>query len=443
MSASSKEQRSQPPNQFEDYNLTYTSGPDSGLYPIDNASMFYMNGLAGQPGAFSYTRLEGLLDIGFKFKFDNKEYDKLYVDASGWCCLIDPECSNFSLADVLYPSLSYGDERSDENQSIKAEFAYEHTLLAPWFDGLQNVYRSLDDSITGGVETYLFQYLYLIGQTVSLDNQIELKEKMRVGKIVYIPGIDDTSGGVKYYQGVSNAGEKCLVIRWKSFSDNVSYANVICFDLVLYESGVVEFRYDKKNVMARSIYEKATIGIFGYGGIEAGQNSSLRYRDFGYLCKKDDSTDRGIYTNGGAIYNGIYTEIVDSRTVRYAASLNVSDHWPGGIDNGAVFKFFPPSYRNRQTSRSITTVRDATSILRSGGSPLFNDQLTISTEGKQLIEYPSMLPVSYKLNNNLYDESSAIMNLYSSGSIRIEREFNPHLANSVFYDSMIQERNKK
>lgn len=217
MGATLKKSRSVPENKFEDYLLTYDSGPSAGLFDVSNSAMEYAtNKVAGfttsaaAPGA---DNAESIIDIGFDFKMDGNSYRQLIVDVNGWCCLIDPNYT-FSLTDIL--TLGF----PGSNNLIRDDIAHTDILLAPWFDDLRNCWRYSNDSwLTNTASDYL-------------TSMSTTQSNVTNGITTYPPGMDSSLGGIKYYRGYTAQLGRCLIVRWKSFASYASSNTIISFDLV-------------------------------------------------------------------------------------------------------------------------------------------------------------------------------------------------------------------
>lgn len=447
MSASPLSKREQPYPRFEDYIVTYEVGPNAGLFPISSDAMQYVpnsfNNLSyndpSKPGVddgWSY------VNLGFSFKFENMTYDNVLVDTNGFCILIDPaydlggHTGGFGIIGGVL-SADYN------NQAIYGQFSLNHLLLSAWHDDLRTTYRTVEEGSSSGYYSILASLPAQSGSFPPND-----PESMKSGKIIPPPGIDPTLGGIKYFRTRSSNGSKCVVFRWKCFSSYSVPINMATFDIVIYESGDVEYRYIPKLSPAKVSYESATIGVFAYGG---SFETPPRYRDFGPYMKKDAKNPRPLYVNGGYVYNGDFYD-TDSKGVainnglppdtkcHYTATLNLNEHWPGLEQFGAIFRFSPPRNRRKQ-SKSIVTLRDSTPFIRTSGTSLFDDRNTIPfvTQG---VEYPSMLPSGYKLTSNSSDPSS-VTEMYQSGSIVVNRVFTPGLYDSVINDSIIEGRKRR
>jgi hypothetical protein len=405
MSASPKSKRENPPNKFEDYILTYTVGQN--LYPIDSSAMSYISGYTGEP----YTIGNAIVGLGFDFRFDNRAYRQIYVSTYGFAILLDPEADPDFVIDATM------DDASDNSSVImnSSPWSSAHVLLCPWWDTeVRSVFRNTSNS---GVSTYL------TGLGLTLNN-------VNLGISTTPPGIDASLGGVKSFSGFDPNEGKFLVIRWKIFTNPSSGTkfNIGSYDIVVYESGVIEFRYGPRIFHQYESDENATMAIFACGGSTYGK----RYRDLSYVLRKDS---RGKYRNGGSVYNGTYTDTDGSSTADYTISLNSYKDWPG-LEKGATFRLTPPRNK-RRTTRKVLNDRDSASFIRGG---IFNDQKTINYNS-QSVQFPAMIPVDYVTSMNDYD-SVAIVELYTSGSIEITRTNRSGLIDDIFNDCII-ERGKR
>lgn len=414
MTATSESSRIAPPNKFEDYILTYEVGPNAGLYPVSNSAMTYLeSGGGGAPGEPFSDDSFAYVNIGFTFKFDQKEYRRIFVTTNGWAVLVDVTSDSGSSGTVITQVLS---GFSYENETILDSFSTtKHILLCPWFDDMRNVVREANSSVSA----------YLAASQVTI-------EELKYGKKIAPPGIDPSAGGMKYFRGQTRERGKCLVVRWKSFARYIGQYNIVNFDLVLYESGDIEFRYAPRILLKKDTNEGATIGIFANGE----SVSQPRYRDMSIFLRENDP--RGNYENGGAKYNGTYTDPDDVANPKYCTTLNTFSNWPGLGTFGAIFKLSPPPLKKRQL-RSIIPLRSVVSFVDKEYSA-FDDRNTVLFN-TQTVEYPSMLPVGMKVDNEV-QQPQAIARMFQSGSIRVSRIVKPGLYDSVMSDSMTEEKVK-
>jgi hypothetical protein len=310
------------------------------------------------------------------------------------------------------------------NLFIKDQFTGQPLLLAPWFDDLRTTLRSPTSS---NAITYLNLYRTTLGIS---ESAASLRSKMISGEIPCSSGFDSETGGVKFFRGDSKLG-KFLLIRWRCFTAYNYPVNIAMFDAVLYESGHIEFRYVPRTIeLNLGLNESATIGIFSHGGTVG----SPRYRDFGYILKKDAANDRGQFFNGGATYKAGFLD-----GAAYTTSLTSFDHWPGRGQFGAIFRFSPPRVRHRQ-KKTITTLRDSVSFVNRVSS-FFDDRIVVPL-GTQSVEYPSMLPSKFKINNSSSDPVSA-QELFQSGSITVNRSITHGLFDTALSDAIIEGKLKR
>jgi hypothetical protein len=370
--------------------------------------MTYLSNGAGDPYAVG----EVTVDLGFDFNFDNKTYRQIYVSTYGFAILLDPEADPDLVIDATM------DDASDNSSVImnSSPWSSAHVLLCPWWDTeVRSVFRNTSNT---GASTYL------TGLGLTLNN-------VNLGISPMPPGIDTSLGGVKSFVGFDPNEGKFLVIRWKIFTNPSSGTkfNIGSYDIVVYESGVLEFRYGPRIFHQYESDENATMAIFACGGSTYGK----RYRDLSYVLRKDS---RGKYRNGGSVYNGTYTDTDGSNTADYTISLNSYKDWPG-LERGATFRLTPPRNK-RKSTRKVLNDRDSSSFVRSGA---FNDQKTINFNN-QRTQISSMLPVDYVTDMNDTD-SISIVELYKSGSIETNMTLRSGLFDNLMFDSLSERgRNK-
>lgn len=409
MSATPKINRTPPVNRFEDYVLTQEVGPDAGLYRVKNTTMTYLPGLVGQP---SQDDKKEYLSIGFVFYFNKNQYKNVLIATNGWMILVDdvadPVLDGTAMNDVFSPP-TFGDTSFDSTTINDSFGSTKHVLLCPWFDDLKSVARVATSS---AISTYL-SALGLNANDISS------------GKTLTPPGVDSTMGGVKYHRGYSKDRGNCLVVRWKSYPVGSGIFNIVNFDVVLYESGDIEFRYAPRLLRGFDANEKAAIGIFANGESVA----QPRYRDLVTFLGINDA--RGRNENGGATYVVGYTDA--SNGTKYNSSLNSYSNWPGVNKFGSIFRLTPPSLKRKQI-RSIVSLRD--SVPFAGNYTMFDDRNTIPFV-TGTVEYPSMLPVNLKVDNES-DQPQSVTRLFQSGSIRVTRVVKSGLYESPLFDSVVE-----
>jgi hypothetical protein len=292
--------------------------------------------------------------------------------------------------------------------------------------------------------TYSSQVMFRWRTTVANDDLRFYIDNIQQGLIV-----NNSSGWVPFTSSIMSPGSHRLVWRYTNSSnsdrntgwvDNFKFVipdsvplpeppsndvplNVSTFDVVLYESGDIELRYSPGVFERFDSRETATIGVFG---------NNTTYRDFGYVLKRDSVNDRGVYQNGGAVWNSLFTDPATGGA--YTTSLNMFQYWPGRAQFGATFHLSPPRNR-RRNKRTITTLRDSVDFVNKDSS-FFDDRSAVPI-GVQNIEYPSMLPTTFKYDNSRVD-SVAAQELYQSGSITVNRSITHGLFDSALSDSIIE-----
>lgn len=399
---------------FEDYTLTYASGPRFGLYPIASEKMIISPPNAGIEAASTNTNV---FDIGFGFPFEDKIYKNVYVCTNGWAILHDPNYAVAHPSSYVFDNPGGTAPPNVSNVEIKDVFTRNHLLLCPWWSDSMNTFSTLERAtkLAGSP-----QLTYISSGSSSWEEGSParlIRDGIITPESIGKFGYGEKFGGVKYYAGSTSKYGKFFVIRWSSFLGNDVLQDVASYDVVLYENGVVEFRYGKVyNVPAGSSYV-ATVGIFAYGG----SSGNPRYRDFSQELIPAESDTRPRYENGGTTYDGVYTSSTPvgkngpTGTRKYCISLDSDKNWPGGREYGGVFQFAPPLRRKRQLR---TTIRNIDSTTFVSDDSLFDDRSTILFT-KQLVEFPSMLPVSSKLSSNS-NVQRAYTTLFVSGGIQAE-----------------------
>lgn len=439
MTASPKSKRATPERKFEDYILTYESGPGAGLLPIDSNKMQYVS--KGPTTIYTNTPTyiydagvdgcpvgEAQVPLGFNFEIDGIIYKDLYISTYGWALLLDPSRTTLGSFTEILTALPY-------QPKINSVFTWDHVLLAPWFSRMQNIFRTPDSR--WGVSDFASTYLSVTGWPGSVSD-------LKSGKYPCPNGIDSTHGGVKYFRGTGGDGPY-VVVRWKSFADYGYQIHIAHMDLVIYASGRIEFRYAPRSRDFDDFsLSYAAVGIFSSGP----SFYTDRYRDFGYTLRKDANDSRGQYVYGGAVYDGAYTDVGVPGTQNYIHTLKyyekssgiLTSNWPGNDEFGAILRFSPPQNRRRQ-NRSIVQLRDSIPFAGGNQESFFDDQLSIPFS-VQSIQYPTMLPDTFRVSVNTPD-SVAINELFTSSSISVERTVTPGLFDSVLSDAIIEGRKRR
>lgn len=332
MSATPKSLRSPPPRRFENYILTRATSANIGLTRLPD-SLFTPAGLAGE--SFSDDGISEMINIGFDFSFDGVVYKNFVASTNGYIVLVDPTESGFSNSYVL-AGANY------VNSSIKSTFTGSHVLMAAWFDDLRNV--------SADVNT-----IFLNGTFATAAGIQRVREGFQPPPIA----VNASQFGVKYYHDSRSEKGRRLIVRWNSLTDYNKASTVIRFEIVIYENGTIEYRYDprRRMVLSSTTSEDATIGIFM-------PNGTSRFRDFSLGLGYRDN-ERQQYRYGGAVVTGSYTDLSDLYTASYTANLRASVHWPGLGSAGSAFIFSPPVNRRKVLARPTQARFDSRNVLPS------------------------------------------------------------------------------
>jgi hypothetical protein len=384
MFGTEKSTRAAPARRFENYVLTRAVDPSVGLSSIDDKQFTRITAASEiADGDGTYV----IIPIGFDYHLDGITYNKIAVDPNGWAALVDPVTGTFTEAEVMTGS-------TEENPLIRSTFTSNAVLLAPWFDDLRNVLSDVSH-----LTTPPWNYSY------------EKIDRISKGIEPPPPWWNPSAYGTSYYNDVRSYKGRRLIVRWNVIANAFgTTAEVIKFELVLYENGTIEFRYAPRTVSHRALplgyqNEAATVGIFMPGGAN-------RFRDFsiglGYL---DDR--RPMYMYGGAINtaftdDGSGAQNDGSTGTKYVHNLWVALNWPASNSAGCIMTFAPPVNKRKVLPRKVLRERDAINnlpiVARTGyGTPErrsfqgFDDRKTPtyaisgSSDGV-IVNFPSTLP---------------------------------------------------
>jgi len=341
MSATPKSLRGALPRRFEDYVLNRVTSRAVGLTNVPAAAFTQVPGTVGD--GYTDDAVSNPISIGFTFSFDGIDYKKFVASTNGWMALVDPSTGTFSTAEVL-------NSTSAVNSGIKSTFTSNAVVLAPWFDDLKNV-ASQPSQITGF--------------------STEKVRRIQEGLEPPPPQLDQVNYAVRYSVDERSRVGRRLVVRWSSLSEFTTSGSNLKFEAVIYENGLIEFRYVPRGALTlvSTSAEDASIGIFMPGGAN-------RFRDFSYGLGYRD-VFRKEYRFGGAVNDSAYSDTGDSFTVPYSVNLKPALHWPGLNDEGCVLSFSPPR-RHRQVLpraeiRKIDSVITLPTVARTGDSRLGTD----------------------------------------------------------------------
>lgn len=373
--------RSAPPRRFENYTMTRLVDASAGLTAIPD-SMFTQ--VPGGPGdGATDDAVSNRLPLGFDFSIDNITYNQWAACTNGWMVLADPTLTTFFSTEILSGS-------SWENERIRATFTSKAVLLAPWFDDLRNV-----TSQPSQLAVSPFSY------SSTKVNRIQFG--LETPPSIYNP----SSYGVSYFNDVRSTKGRRLIVRWSSISNFTAPSSVIKFETVIYENGLIEYRYTPKSAIALAAasagqqFEAASIGLFM-------PNGTNRFRDFSVgLGYRDDARQEYIY--GAYAYTPGYTDTPppgaegSGSIAPYTVSLTPFRNWPGLSTSGCIISFAPPVRRRRVLPRAFNTAKDSRITLplvaRTGDSRLgsrptvFDDRKSPNYSGGAavVVNYPSTL----------------------------------------------------
>jgi hypothetical protein len=168
--------------------------------------------------------------IGFDIKINEKIYKEFAVSSAGWILLKDPDASTPAGPDFWNDFIDNETSPPDNvysNQYIKDEFAYDHILLAPWFDRNSLAVRDVDTLISSCG----------YADTINVDTAA----KIASGADARNWPFDEIDYGVRYTNYNDGRKGRCLLVRWTA-SQQV-YNDELKFEIALYESGRIEYRY--------------------------------------------------------------------------------------------------------------------------------------------------------------------------------------------------------
>ena len=360
--SSSKTSRAAPARRFEEYTLTHDMSSRAGLYPIATTKMTQVP-TAGVGGGTS--TLSGNINIGFDFNLDVVTYKQFVVSSSGFMALVDPATGTYA------ETVPY-----DEPFLMPSGFVANTALLCPWYSFLTNVYETVESAYPS----------------------LSSFECNRIRQGFDTPGplFNPTSYGIKYANVVDETGQRCLIVRWFSLfgSQQSGFTTKMCFDVVLYENGTIEYRYApcKKLTLVPLTGEYAIVGIF--------LNATVwRFRDASYgLGYRDDA--RQMYVNGGYTYVTGYTDDPEGDSLPLSYGLTSWNNWPGLAVHGCVMSFTPPvNLRHVLPRKDVRVAGEQTFplTLRTGDVRIGNDAIVYDDRNtlefvSGNVNYPTRLP---------------------------------------------------
>ncbi len=250
MAATPKSKRASPVRTFENYTLTRTlGGSDAGLVKIATSAFKPCSPAASGSSPGTGWSDEGYsvpIPIGFDFLFDGRTYNSFVVCTNGWMTLVDPSTGTFTSQEVMAAVGSPAPGSMNDPTLINAVFTTNAVLLCPWFDNLRNM--ATDLSQLGSSALYSATKL----------------ARVRGGFEPPVVEFNQAQYGVSYHNSNSPQGRR-LIVRWNSVTNNTRTNTTLRFDVVIYENGNIEFRYDTRDNLTLSnngTLDGATVGIF-------------------------------------------------------------------------------------------------------------------------------------------------------------------------------------
>lgn len=394
---SPKSKRAAPTQDFNKYVFTRAVGPDVKIFPIASSQMKTFTGGASDGGADD--SLTGTIPIGFDFYFNQKKYTRFVASTNGFLVLREEsDVGAFNITDYV--------TTSNINSQIVSQFTTKGVLLCAWFDDIKNAYTDLSQL------------------------SISASDKLKIQKGIDLPpvSLNPSQSSLRYVNTVNKEGQKCLVVRWKSFSNyNTNANNIVTFEIIIYESGKIEFRYNSKVSLSSfgsdATNEGATIGIFINDTLNS-DSTYWKFRDLSIGLGHPGDSIRKISKYGGAEYDPGYSD-TDGTLVAtpYNTTLFVSDvnngtvsiftpqlknrkaNWPGQDRSSCVMTFSPPVNRRKILPRKEIVIKDSKktypTIARTGDInrlgtkiKMYDDRRAISY-GAGIVDYPTGLMRSY------------------------------------------------
>jgi hypothetical protein len=365
---------SPPPQDFSKYLFVKEYSGDTTLKPISPFSLISPGPLSPEfDDPDNGVQLSADIDLGFTFRFCEREFDRISLSINGFGILRD-------VADLspLNPD-HYFDDGIISNVTIKEQFSSTGVLLCPWISNLKSTAQNLNQVNWGN---------FLPGEYVHF-----------------------FESGIKFARTVDANGEKIFISRWRvlrepSLSWGLGNTNpsVLIFEMIIRSSGKIEFSYlpvqggDNESLEG----ESASIGIFV-------NDDSWNFRDLTDNLGFEGLSARENYEFGGFVYSSGYQDEFDGTEKPYNISLsalpkgvNQNGNWPGGKREGATF-FFKPPERRRKTLPKVTVQEQSLfestpSIKRTGDKRLgrkiekFDDRGSAHFGEIERVDFPLCLP---------------------------------------------------
>lgn len=386
-------------HKFEDYVFNRVVSKDVSLYPIPTKDMALIPGPAGLPGAqHNYPDNQvgsSIFDIGIEFPFNGSVYKHIVVTVSGAIVLIDPQedLSSLDSNDILNKCFS--------GPSIIAHFPVRYVVLAPWLS--VGGYAGYSGTNYNGVKNFADDLSNLPDyQSVSDVSFGVMPTVQRVG----IGGYSIYENGIRYKNISDSINGNGIIIRWNSiinvdttgdFDKNVIPAR---YEAILYESGLIEFRYDKLQPFFNTSNKLlCQSGIYVNDLPEVDENdvpiNELNLRDF-----STKNYDEKQYKFGGLVYDNDYDNVKH-------CSLSTKTDWPATTEYCALNSFSPPKVLRKILPKLELNKFDNAICLPTNTTyqTSFNDLNTLVFSEQDNIDFPVTLPQRYSESTTLFNQN--------------------------------------
>lgn len=352
MSTSSK--RSPPDRAFNNYVLTKVISSDVGITHISEDVFNTVHNVdVGYPAIDD--GVSDFVDIGFDFQFHGVTYKRMVISTNGYVVLADPFAASATAALLSVITAASG---SYNNEGINLSNTTDSIILCPWFDDLRNRFYDVTHASLG----YTSDEIY----------------KLQHGMMSIPTTVSAKNNAVGIYRETNSPYGRRTIIRWNSLSDyTLNASSFLKFESVIYENGMIEFRYVPKQNIRINELEDATVGIF---------KNSTYMRD--YSKELDYGSDTRVkYKYGGSQYDASYWDGKDGVFRNYTWLLTAANHWPGQANAGAILRFSPPQNRRKILPRLLIREQDVRTSFpesfkniatNSGKIEQFDDRRTIN-----------------------------------------------------------------
>lgn len=374
-----KNKRTQPERVFENYVAHFASAPHLGTVDVEDRAMTLTKNVRSTASGITTNTYSDITNIGFNFKFDGLTYTKFVTVLDGTVILLDPAFTGSTFSSTEWSDIN------TNSPSTNSEYGWrtsgfngnqQHVVLCPY--------------TTAGAGSYNagapYPNLRSLNST-TFANNLPRTIRMLYGLQPPIGVYNHKHWGIRYLTQDSHEGRR-TIIRYNAFtSPTDSNAARSKFDVVLYENGKIEFRYEPRN--------KATSISDGYANcmiLLSGTSTRERFRDMsielGYKVE-----DRERYALGGWTGNSSWSDSPGSTPY---GLLRASYNWPSNFSWGSVITFSPPSNAVRDPARLLLNQREQNTsypITERNvpiGTSMYDDSLTILFNSGVVVNAPSM-----------------------------------------------------